>query len=556
MIDGLRVPTIGAFAYLADQPATCEGLALACARVVVEALDVEAGAYLALYRHLKEGRWRTFSWKVLEQALADEEVLTVDLMVPSSAKDVKSGRVDDPARVHASMALSLRGDRRPDEEPYRLTFAAATERWAPERIAAAGRRFLETVARLGAPLSGGVFRAPTFKQAQHEIGAGWNIDDEPEAFRARLHGDRIDDCVRRLRRLYPITLVGPQLAAAIATADRHAPERPPTLSGALATQEVAGSLLVDAHPAVVESWDPGFVAGTTGLRRRLWPFTTQNPSDAAGFGIARGSVGPEAPSMGAVVYLAGEPAAAPALVRQAVEAIVAGLALDPEELDVWSPLVSGALAAKIEAALADPLAGTLDLVVGRREDQRCHVRIRLRHGSHGAPESGPPCELGFCCDTLRWAPEAIAATGRRLFEIAAAHAEPISGGIFRAPTFDQALAEAWAGLTARKEPADFTARIGFDADRYRDRWRLARRLYPVTLLGPRLAAAAGPLPDGTAATATEHGGARIIEAHPAVIETWDPAFLEATLPLRRWLWPHTIGNPADAAGLGIAARRR
>ena len=39
---------------------------------------------------------------------------------------------------------------------------------------------------------------------------------------------------------------------------------------------------------------------------------------------------------------------------------------------------------------------------------------------------------------------------------------------------------------------------------------------------------------------------RAMEGPPR--DSRDPEFLAATLPLRRWLWPHTFQNPLDAAG--------
>jgi hypothetical protein len=79
----------------------------------------------------------------------------------------------------------------------------------------------------------------------------------------------------------------------------------------------------------------------------------------------------------------------------------------------------------------------------------------------------------------------------------------------------------------------------------------ARRLYPITLLGPKLASqltAAGALTAGALAV-KEINGSLLIDAYPTVVETWEPEYLNATVKLRRWLWPHTIQNPADAVGL-------
>jgi hypothetical protein len=343
----------------------------------------------------------------------------------------------------------------------------------------------------------------------------------------------------------------------------HASGRPVALDGlalpgALAVQEINGSLLIDAYPTVVETWDPDFQRATVALRRWLWPFTIQNPEDAAGLAIAKGTLGPEVPCLGAFAYVAREPAASPDLVRRVVRTVLEGLAIDPDELLMggllsWSPFEP----AKLDAALADPRAIGIDFRVGRAADVRFELRVGLRFSEHVTPDTAGPRGFSFCCDTLRWAPDVVAAVGRQLLELVAAHAEPLSGGVLRAPSVTHAIAEASGSLTARREAEPFASRIFFDAGAFKERWQRARRLYPITLLGPKLASQVSAA-DATAAGALavqEINGSLLIDAYPEVVETWDPELLRATVELRRWLWPHTIQNPADAAGLGLKLRR-
>jgi hypothetical protein len=92
--------------------------------------------------------------------------------------------------------------------------------------------------------------------------------------RARLKEDqmRSHGYLRRVRRLYPITIVGPTLWTEL-------PPLPPV--DPLPTVEAVGDCkLIHAWPELVEPRDPEFLAGTTELRRWLWPFTIQNPADA------------------------------------------------------------------------------------------------------------------------------------------------------------------------------------------------------------------------------------------------------------------------------------
>jgi hypothetical protein len=88
-----------------------------------------------------------------------------------------------------------------------------------------------------------------------------------------------------------------------------------------------------------------------------------------------------------------------------------------------------------------------------------------------------------------------------------------------------------------------------------------RRLYWTTLLGPELTAAAGGADAARAAGALdvrETSGSLVFQAMDGPpLDSLDPAFLAATVRLRRWLWPHTFQNPLDAVGfeeeIGLAA---
>lgn len=77
-----------------------------------------------------------------------------------------------------------------------------------------------------------------------------------------------------------------------------------------------------------------------------------------------------------------------------------------------------------------------------------------------------------------------------------------------------------------------------------------RRLYPVTIIGPDLWAQLPPMPSVDPAPRVEDlGNCKMLTVWPELVEPRDPAFLAGTKELRRWLWPYTIQNPADAIGL-------
>jgi hypothetical protein len=98
--------------------------------------------------------------------------------------------------------------------------------------------------------------------------------DLDEATRARLHEDQMlrGRFLRRVRRLYPITIFGPKLW--------HELPPLPALDPMPKVEDVGDCKLLHAWPQLVEPRDPEFLAGTTELRRWLWPFTIQNPADA------------------------------------------------------------------------------------------------------------------------------------------------------------------------------------------------------------------------------------------------------------------------------------
>ncbi len=77
--------------------------------------------------------------------------------------------------------------------------------------------------------------------------------------------------------------------------------------------------------------------------------------------------------------------------------------------------------------------------------------------------------------------------------------------------------------------------------------RRLRRLYPVTIIGPRIWSELPAMPTfDPALTIEELGDCKVLKAWPELVEPRDSAFLAGTVELRRWLWPYTIQNPADA----------
>jgi hypothetical protein len=237
-------------------------------QIGISAADVQAAIYRVPF---KQGRWRKQLWKAFDEAIDAADVKVLNLLVGT------------PQDVRLAATLQLRKDpdpRRAAAGPLYIGFACECETWPAEAICSAARSLLESVAGLTpGPLSGGVFRAPMFNQAAYEIHDGANLQGEPKEFYDRISFDmQLDSYWTKARRLYPITLLGPKLASRVSAADA-------TAAGALAVQERNGSLVIDAYPTVVETWDPAYLKATVALRKWLWPHTIQNPADAIGLGI-------------------------------------------------------------------------------------------------------------------------------------------------------------------------------------------------------------------------------------------------------------------------------
>jgi hypothetical protein len=256
--------------YLSQSPAESPDLVRAAIRGILEGIGIsEAETQIAIYRMPRnQGRWRKFSWKLVDEALAAPDVKVLDLLV-GNPQDVRF-----TAKVH----LRFDADPRPGlDDPFRIDFACEAATWPQEAIARAGKSLCEAAARLAAPLSGGVFRAPLFIRALGEIDQKASVDGEPDLYPMPLR-DWPSERWEKARRLYPITLLGPKLASRVTAAQA-------TAAGALAVQAINGSLLIDAYPTVVETWDPEFLRATVEQRRWLWPLTIQNPADAVGLGF-------------------------------------------------------------------------------------------------------------------------------------------------------------------------------------------------------------------------------------------------------------------------------
>ncbi|MEZ4363316.1 MAG: hypothetical protein R3B48_24280 [Kofleriaceae bacterium] len=268
------MPTVGVFVYFEKNPAIHAEVAHAAASALLDETSLPVDLMrMSLYRTpRKKSKWRKFKWSAFDEAVGDELVEVIDLCI---------GSKDDDVSFHGMLELRCNPDPRlRSDAPRQFSFSLESSASASIGLADTAHRIFEVCARGAEILSGGCFRGESFVQADCEVDYPFSYEHESKEFKERLQFDRMhaSDRWTKARRLYPITLLGPKLANQLSAADALA-------AGALAVQELNGSLLIDAYPSIVETWDPEFLRTTVNLRRWLWPHTIQNPADAVGLGV-------------------------------------------------------------------------------------------------------------------------------------------------------------------------------------------------------------------------------------------------------------------------------
>jgi len=123
------------------------------------------------------------------------------------------------------------------------------------------------------------------------------------------------------------------------------------------------------------------------------------------------------------------------------------------------------------------------------------------------------------------------------------------GGVGKYRSLQYAAKEcSWSGSVSPFELDEATReRLGEDQMLRGRLLRKLRRLYPVTIVGPKRWSELPPLPKVEPMPRVDDvGNCKLITAWPELVEPRDPAFLAGTVELRRWLWPFTVQNPHDA----------
>ncbi|HWO17602.1 MAG TPA: hypothetical protein VNO30_02460 [Kofleriaceae bacterium] len=220
-----------------------------------------------------KGRWRGLDRKAVNAAIASPATRAISLLV-GTPLDVRLG-----GWIELHLPPPIGEIARESTVPPLGWFAAESQRWPEATFVVAARRWLQLAAKHAAPISGGVLAAADLRNAKVEIAQEFETypgevpDRSPTSFRGRMEQEPPDYHLKtKLRRVYPITLLGPRLASQV---DVGALQD----AGATNVESINGSIIFDSTRSLIEAWSPEFLATTTALRRLLWPLSTQNPVD-------------------------------------------------------------------------------------------------------------------------------------------------------------------------------------------------------------------------------------------------------------------------------------
>jgi hypothetical protein len=151
-------------------------------------------------------------------------------------------------------------------------------RWPTARLQDAALALLGGCAAALPILHGGATLMAGREQALSEASlVGVDLASQPEEFVRRWRYDSRNDRLlwEKARRVYWATLLGPRLA-------KEAGGAPAAwAAGAAEAREINGALLLCATPSIADSITSSFPTQLQKLRRWLWPFLIQNPSEDA-----------------------------------------------------------------------------------------------------------------------------------------------------------------------------------------------------------------------------------------------------------------------------------
>jgi hypothetical protein len=261
-----NLPSHACVVYFEDDLVGTPDLISGLVAEMTEGLGLSADLQISTKRN--QLQWSKFASKKLEAAIGGDS--------PSI-----SFLVGEPSNVRLGARVVLR--RNPglgptSDTPPHAWLAAEGARWPEARFAEVARAWFRVAATRGTPLSGGAFASTHMRNAKVEVSLEYESfeaesrDATYEQLRKEPHGL---NAWEKLRRFYPITLLGPKLASR--TSDDALRE-----AGALEVEKVGASLIVDVTPTLVETWSKPYLDATAKLRALAWPWMFQHPLDKPG----------------------------------------------------------------------------------------------------------------------------------------------------------------------------------------------------------------------------------------------------------------------------------
>jgi hypothetical protein len=167
--------------------------------------------------------------------------------------------------------------RSPENEDltFEVRFLSLVSPRMPTRLTIDLRRLLEVFVDEYPIVHGSIggYRSAKYASEECSFSGAAREGDIDQVTSTRLGKDQMlyNESKRLLRRLYPVTIIGPELWAKL-------PPMPAT-SAPATVEDLGDCKMLTCWPELVEPHDPAFLAGTSALRRWIWPYTIQNPAD-------------------------------------------------------------------------------------------------------------------------------------------------------------------------------------------------------------------------------------------------------------------------------------
>ena len=201
-------------------------------------------------------RVRQYSAKHMKAAGEDPRTQTLSI---SSERSNRAGE----------LGLYVRDDAKARDYERRWTGMMLSAELGNEALVEAAK----LLARSFRLLSGGMMLCASWDDASCEVMSASDLERGDATIVKRIRWDNAHwrDSHGALRRLYPLTIIGPELWAKLPPMPRFDPM--PTV------EEFGTCKLLRAWPTLCGPRDPEFLRGTRALRTWLWPYTIQNPAD-------------------------------------------------------------------------------------------------------------------------------------------------------------------------------------------------------------------------------------------------------------------------------------